>query len=141
MRITYEFDNGDTVIVEVEEAIGKWIASSRLKEAADDKRHHRWCYSLDAVNDKSNWNATRKYNPEDMLERIIREIEGKRVKQENFIRLVRAMEHLTDKQYELMHAIIFEKKTQAQFAREHNMDKGMISHRYKAAMKRIKKYF
>ena len=43
MRITYEFDNGDTVTIEVEDTIGKWIVSSRLKESADAERHVRWC--------------------------------------------------------------------------------------------------
>ena len=54
MKITYEFDNGDVVIVEASERIGKWILASRRREASDDKYHHRYCYSLDAVNDKAN---------------------------------------------------------------------------------------
>lgn len=36
MKITYEFDNGDVVIVEASERIGKWILASRRREASDD---------------------------------------------------------------------------------------------------------
>ena len=56
MKITYEFDNGDVMTVQVSDEIGRWILASRRREAADDKYHHRYCYSLDAVNDsRTGW--------------------------------------------------------------------------------------
>ena len=106
LKITYEFDNGDVVTVQVSEEIGRWILASRRREASDDKYHHRYCYSLDAINDKTDWVATRQYNPEDMIDRMIEEIEQELSREE-----------------------------------KRRLDKGMISRRYKAAIKKIKKYF
>ena len=141
MKIRYEFATGDVMIVDVDDEIGAWILASRHREAADDKYHHRYCYSLDAVNDKSTWGSTRIYNPEDMMDRFISRIEQEKDRRHKRERLKAALTHLTVKERELMEAMIYEGKTQAAFAREHGLDKGMISRRYKSAMKKIKKYF
>ena len=141
MKITYEFDNGDVMTVEASDEIGAWILASRRREAADDKYHHRYCYSLDAVNDKSEWMQAREYNPEDMMDRFIARLEEEHDRACKRERLKTAMTHLTEKEKDLMNAMIYDGKTQAAYAREHGCDKGLISRRYKAAMKKIKKYF
>ena len=141
MKITYEFDNGDVVTVQVSDEIGRWILASRRREASDDKYHHRYCYSLDAANDKTDWIATRQYNPEDMIDRMIEKIEREASREEKRRRFRNAMTHLTKKEQELLQAMIYEGKSQADYAREHKLDKGMISRRYKSAIQKIKKYF
>ncbi|MDO4860764.1 MAG: hypothetical protein Q4A48_07065 [Bacillota bacterium] len=49
-----------------------------------------------------------------------------------------AITHLTKKEQELLNAMIYEGKSQADYAREHKLDKGMISRRYKSAIQKIK---
>lgn len=140
MKITYEFDSGDVVIVEASDRIGKWIMASRRREASDDKYHHRYCYSLDAVNDKTAWVASDDHNPDEVIDRMITQIEEEADREEKRRRFRSAMKYLTQKEQELMNAMVYEGKTQAQFAREHKLDKGMISRRYKAALKKITKH-
>lgn len=137
MKITYEFDNGDVVTVQVSDEIGKWILASRRREASDDRYHRRYCYSLDATNDKTDWVATRQYNPEDMIDRMIEEVELELSRDEKHRRFRNAMTYLTKKEQELLHALIYEGKTQAVYAREHCCDKGLISRRYKSAIQKI----
>ena len=141
MKIRYEFANGDTMIVDVNDEIGRWILASRRREASDDRYHRRHCYSLDAAGDKSVWAASQAYNPEEIIDRMISEIEEETSREEKRRRFRSAMTHLTAKERELMNAVIYDGKTQAAFAREHKLDKGMISKRYKSALKKIKKYF
>ena len=73
---------------------------------------------------------------EDTLEKISDQEE----QNEYFRRLARGLASLTAKQYELIHAIFFEGKSQAEYAREHGLDKTTVSKRYAAAIKKIKKF-
>ncbi len=137
MKITYEFDNGDVVIVEASERIGKWILASRRREASDDKYHHRYCYSLDAVNDKSSWAASNENNPDEIIDRMIAQIEEEADREEKRRRFRSAMKYLTKKEQDLLNAMIYDRKTRADYAREHKLDKSTVYKRYRTALKKI----
>lgn len=49
MKITWNFADGTTSEVEVNEEIGNFITASRREESNAERRHRRHCYSLDAV--------------------------------------------------------------------------------------------
>ena len=141
MKIKYEFINGDEAIVEVDEEIGNIIRASRNKEAAYDKKCQRWCLSLSDVNDKSNWLASMEYNPDYLLDRFIEEIEAEKTREEKRQKLREAMRKLTFKQQEVLRAVLYGGKSLAEFAVEKGIDKSTASKRYKAAVKKIKKFF
>lgn len=49
MLIRYIFADGSVTEVEVADDIGNVILNSRREEAAADRKEHRHCYSLDAI--------------------------------------------------------------------------------------------
>jgi len=49
MKIKYEFANGETSEVEVEEDVGTLIIDSRKVEHAQEQKQRRHCISLDAI--------------------------------------------------------------------------------------------
>ena len=49
MKIKYTFDNGETIEVEVSEEIGSAYMEFNRREEAANKKEHRHCYSLDAI--------------------------------------------------------------------------------------------
>lgn len=55
MKIKYEFVTGEVIEIEVDEEIGMEIQTDRRREASYERKMCRWCYSLDAVDDKSSW--------------------------------------------------------------------------------------
>lgn len=49
MKIKYEFINGESTEIEIEENIGAFILDSRKEEATRSKMEQRHCYSSDAA--------------------------------------------------------------------------------------------
>ena len=49
MKIQWRFADGTISEVEVNEELGNYITASRREEASATHKHHRHCYSLDAI--------------------------------------------------------------------------------------------
>lgn len=49
MKLSYEFNNGETAEIEVSEEIGNMIMESRREESNQDRKQRAHCYSLDGI--------------------------------------------------------------------------------------------
>ncbi len=86
MKITWNFADGTTSAVEVNEEIGNYITASRREEASTARKHRRHCYALDAIDYEGDEYGT-KTSPEDDMET---DVQKKRIHE--------AFSHLTEKQ-------------------------------------------
>lgn len=86
MKITWDFADGVTSEVEVNEELGDYITASRREEESAARKHRRHCYSLDAIVYEGEGYGT-KTSPEDDMEM---DAQQKRIHD--------AFSHLTEKQ-------------------------------------------
>ena len=112
------------------------IQTDRRREASYERKMRRWCYSLDAVDDKSSWYVDCNWNEDRDGGEELRNRKHKEWK----AKFNNAKLQLTSKQQQLINALVYEEKTQQEYADEIGADKSTISKRYKAAMRRMRKH-
>lgn len=49
MLIKYTFSTGEISTIEIDDSLGNFIIDSRRKEESANRKHRRYCYSLDAI--------------------------------------------------------------------------------------------
>ncbi len=74
MKIKYEFVNGETMEVEVEERIGTLILDSRRAEESNSRKERRHCYSSDCA-----WDGLEYATIDDVESRIIQETKNQKI--------------------------------------------------------------
>ena len=81
MKITYNFANGETSVVEVSEEVGEIIMDSRRKEHADDERQrYHICCSLDGLDFEGEAFSDESCNPEnELIEKLENELKNRRI--------------------------------------------------------------
>lgn len=88
MKITWNFADGTTSEIEVNEELGNYITASRREEASAARKHRRHCYSLDAIVYEGEEYGTNTPSEDDM------EMDAQKK------RIHEAFSHLTKKQQE-----------------------------------------
>lgn len=131
MKIKYEFINGETVEVEVEDEIGRVIIEMDKREKANNHAETRRHSKLDSSDDKSSW--------------LIEYLEG-----ETFIRcggktfrhgdrrIKNAFSNLTAKQKELVIKHIIREISVEEYAKEKEMTERAVWRLKKRALEKMK---
>lgn len=129
MKIKYEFITGEIMEVEVDDEIALVILNSRKKEASYERKMRRWCYSLDAADDKSCWLMDKGEDESDAAKQRYAEIE-------NF---KRQMASLTNRQKELLKALFIDGMTQQEYAQKMGINQSNVSRQLRTICKRLRK--
>lgn len=126
MKIKYEFINGETTEIEVDENIGTFIVDSRRIESNLTRKERYHCYSFDAV-----WDG-KEYADPDTPENIL-------VAKEHNNAFLEAFSLLTPLQQERLRAIIAG-KTIMDIARDEGKDYKTVYESIESARKKLKKF-
>lgn len=135
MKIRYEFVNGEVAIVEVNDEVGRYILDSRRKESSSNRYHRRWCRSLDAVTDKSEWKSDLRCDPCHMIAQSLEE----EWKNANDHKRTVAFAKLSQKQKDLLEALCIDKLTEEAYAKKIGVTQSAIAHQLATIRKKLKK--
>lgn len=126
MKIKYEFINGETTEIEVDENIGTFILDSRRDEENLARKERYHCYSSDVA-----WEGEEYADP-DTPENIL-------LAKENSNAFLESFSHLTPLQQERLRAIIAG-KTIMDIARDEGKDYKTVYESIESARKKLKKF-
>lgn len=136
MKITYNFVNGETIAVEVNEEIGRIIIDMRREEETEYRRNRYNEVCLETNLDHSSWNEYIQPEFDDEAER--RE-EKKAIQEDN---AKRAIESLTEKQKTLVLSLFGDEPISAKdFAKLQGISPSAITQQKKTIEKKLKKFF
>jgi hypothetical protein len=128
MKITWNFADGTTSEVEVNEELGNYITASRKEENSAERRHRRHCYSLDAILYEGKEYGT-STTPEDDAEA---EAQQKRINE--------TFSHLTEKQQQRL-LMLADGLSCREIARHEGADYKSVYESIEAGKKKFKKFF
>lgn len=133
MKLSYEFNNGETAEIEVSEEIGNMIMESRREECNQDRKQRAHCYSLDDI-DFEGLDFADPETPASIMEKEDDENE--------FYKTMRtALETLTPTQKRRFLLYVRGLSLREIARREYVSDHKKISKSIEAARKKLKKFF
>lgn len=134
MKITYNFVNGETIAVEVNEEIGRVILEMKRLEDNEERRIRYNERHIDSSLDHGKWNEYIQPEFDDELQ----ELEERRIKNQEIAE--KAIASLNEKQKDLVISIYGkEKLTEEQYAKKIGRTQGAVSCRLKTIRKKLKK--
>lgn len=128
MKIKYEFVNGETSEIEVDDSLGELLVDFDRQQYNNDHKETRRHVSLDGMD----------YEGE--LFTSAEDTEGELMRREDTARLMEAMEALSPSQRELLLKVYFNGRSLVSIAAEEGVDKSSISHRLERIYKKLKKF-
>jgi len=135
MKITYNFVNGESVEIEVNEEVGKLILDMRREEETGYRKNRCYELYLETSLDHSEWN---KYVQPEFDPEVAKEIEQKK---KNRNKAIAALETLSEKQKELIEALHGEEPIKAkEYAELKGVTPAAISQQKKTIEKKLKKF-
>ena len=129
MFIKYKFATNEETVVEVSEEIGTIIMDSRREESNGDRKEHKHCWSIDAIN----YEGT-EYSTPDFVAAIFNGNE------ERNARIKEAFSHLTESQQCRM-LMLAAGLSEREIARREGKDIKTIRESIEAGRKKFKSYF
>ena len=127
MKIKYEFVNGETSEIEVDDSLGELLVDFDRQQYNNDHKETRRHVSLDGMDYEGELFAS----AEDTA--------GEAERREDTARLLSAMEALSPAQQELVLKVYFNGRSCASIAAEEGVDKSAISHRLERIYKKLRK--
>ena len=129
MKIKYEFVNGETSEIEVDDSLGELLVDFDRQQYNNDHKETRRHVSLDGMDYEGELFASAE------------DTEGEAVRREDMARLYSAMEALSPSQRELVEKVYFEGRKITDIAREEGVTKQSVHERVERALKKLKKNF
>ncbi len=127
MKIKYEFVNGETSEIEVDDSLGELLVDFDRQQYNNDHKETRRHVSLDGMD----YEGELFVSAEDTA--------GEAERREDAARLLSAMEALSPAQQELVLKVYFNGRSCASIAAEEGVDKSAISHRLERIYKKLRK--
>ena len=129
MKVRYEFAT-ETVTVEVSDEWGKVVLSMNEDEKKNDRKETRRHESLDLSMDESPWVKSDEDDPDTYVAE----------KLEEGVRIRRAMDHLTDKQKDVICQVYYRGYNLSEYAAMRGISKQAASKALKYAENNLKKF-
>ena len=129
MKVRYEFAT-ETVTVEVSDEWGKVVLSMNEDEKKNDRKETRRHESLDLSMDESPWVKSDEDDPDTYVAE----------KLEEGVRIRRAMDHLTDKQKDVICQVYYRGYGITEYAEMRGINKTTARERLASAEMKLKKY-
>ena len=128
MKIKYEFVNGETSEIEVDDSLGELLVDFDRQQYNNDHKETRRHVSLDGMD----------YEGE--LFTSVEDTERELLRREDTARLMEAMEALSPSQRELLLKVYFEDQRIVDIARAEGVTKQSVHERLKRAIHKLKNF-
>ena len=127
MKIKYEFVNGETSEIEVDDSLGELLVDFERQQYNNDHKETRRHVSLDGMDYEGELFASAE------------DTEGEAERREDMARLFSAMEVLSPSQRELVEKVYFEERKITDIAHEEGVSKQSVHERVQRALKKLEK--